>query len=93
MTETKESYASSRGFKNWRSVPWKSVTEVVKRLQMRIAKAVREKNYRRAKALQWLLTHSYYAKLLAIKRVVENKGSKTPGVDKEYGILQRKNLP
>ena len=50
---------------------------------MRIAKAVREKKHRRAKALQWLLTHSYYAKLLAIRRVVENKGSKTPGVDKE----------
>ena len=83
MTETKESDAPSPGFKNWRSIPWKSVTEVVKRLQMRIAKAVREKNHRRAKALQWLLTHSYYAKLLAIRRVVENKGSKTPGVDQE----------
>lgn len=27
------------------------------------------------------MTHSFYAKLLAIKRISENKGSKTPGID------------
>jgi RNA-directed DNA polymerase len=53
----------------------------VKKLQMRIAQAVREGRYRLAKSLQWLLTHSFYAKLLAIKRVVTNKGKATPGVD------------
>jgi RNA-directed DNA polymerase len=34
------------------------------------------------KALQWLLTHSYSGKALAVKRVTENKGKNTPGVDK-----------
>ena len=48
---------------------------------MRVAKAVREGRYRLAKSLQWLLTHSFYAKLLAIRRVVTNKGKRTPGVD------------
>lgn len=33
------------------------------------------------KSLQWLLTHSRSAKLLAVKRVSQNKGSKTPGID------------
>ncbi len=33
---------------------------------------------------QHLLTHSFYAKLLAVKRVTSNKGKKTPGVD---GVL------
>ena len=33
------------------------------------------------KALQWLLTHSFAAKALAVKRVTENQGKKTPGVD------------
>ena len=48
---------------------------------MRIAKAVREKKFRLAKSLQWLLTHSFYGKLLAVRRVVTNKGKTTPGVD------------
>jgi RNA-directed DNA polymerase len=34
------------------------------------------------KALQWLLTHSFSGRALAVKRVTENKGRNTPGVDK-----------
>ena len=48
---------------------------------MRIAKAVREGKFRLAKSLQWLLTHSFYGKLFAIRRVVTNKGKSTPGSD------------
>ncbi len=51
---------------------------------MRIAKAVTEGKWRRVKVLQYLLTRSFYAKLLAVKRVTSNKGKKTPGVD---GVL------
>ncbi|MBV6524977.1 reverse transcriptase N-terminal domain-containing protein, partial [Ursidibacter maritimus] len=29
------------------------------------------------------LTHSHYAKLIAVKRVTENQGKRTSGVDKE----------
>ena len=56
----------------------------VYRLQMRIAKAAQQKCYNKVKALQWLLSHSFYAKLLAVHRVVGNKGHKTAGVD---GVL------
>jgi RNA-directed DNA polymerase len=48
---------------------------------MRIAKAFRQRKHGKVKSLQWLLTHSLAAKLLAIKRVTSNRGSKTPGVD------------
>jgi len=48
---------------------------------MRIAKAVREGKLRLVKSLQWLLTHSFYGKLFAIRRVVTNKGKATPGSD------------
>lgn len=65
----------------WDAIDWQTVNNQVRRLQMRIAKAVREKKYGKAKALQWILTHSFYPKLLAIKRISENKGSKTPGID------------
>lgn len=65
----------------WDAIEWTSVKVQVNRLQMRIAKAIREERYGKAKALQRLLTHSFYAKLLAVKKVVQNKGGKTPGVD------------
>ena len=63
------------------SINWKNVEIEVYRLQMRIAKAIRQGHQGKVKALQWLLTHSFHAKLLAVKRVVQNKGGKTPGVD------------
>ncbi len=66
----------------WDSINWKNTKTEVRRLQMRIAKAVSEGHHGNVKVLQWLLTHSFHAKLLAVKRVVQNKGGKTPGVDK-----------
>lgn len=65
----------------WKLLHWDSIKSEVKRLQMRIAKAVRQKRWNKVKALQWLLTHSISAKLLAVKRVSTNKGSRTPGID------------
>lgn len=65
----------------WQSINWKTVEARVLKLQMRIAKATREGKHSKAKALQWILTHSRSAKLLAVKRVSQNKGSKTPGID------------
>ncbi len=65
----------------WHSIDWKQTRRKVRRLQMRIAKAVKENRWNKVKSLQFLLTHSFYAKLLAVKRVTSNKGKKTPGVD------------
>jgi RNA-directed DNA polymerase len=48
---------------------------------VRIAKAVREGRHGKAKALQWILSHSSSAKLIAVRRVTQNEGSKTAGVD------------
>ena len=65
----------------WSSIDWKEARRQVRRLQMRIAKAVKEDRWNKVNALQYLLTRSFYAKLLAVKRVTSNKGKKTPGVD------------
>lgn len=65
----------------WQSINWKAIEKQVLKLQMRIAKATREGKRGRAKALQWILTHSLAAKYLAVRRVSQNKGSKTPGID------------
>jgi RNA-directed DNA polymerase len=65
----------------WSSIDWKEAERQVRRLQVRIAKAVKENRWNKVKALQYLLTHSFYAKLRAVKRVTSNEGKKTPGVD------------
>jgi len=65
----------------WAQIDWDHVRGEVRRLQRRIAKAVKAGRWGRVKTLQHLLTHSFYAKLLAVKRVTSNRGRKTPGVD------------
>jgi Retron-type reverse transcriptase len=66
----------------WNFLHWDTIKRRVKSLQQRIAKAIKVRAFGKAKALQWLLTHSFSAKLLAVKRVTENKGKNTSGVDK-----------
>jgi RNA-directed DNA polymerase len=66
----------------WKTILWSKVIVKVNRLQCRIAKAVKEGRWAKAKALIHLLTKSFYAKLLAVFRVTNNKGGNTPGVDK-----------
>src|SRR5271157_1548030 len=53
---------------------WKKTRHEVRRLQMRIAKAVREGRWAKVKVLTYLLTRSLAAKLLAVRRVTSNKG-------------------
>ncbi len=53
----------------------------VRRLQVRIAKATQEGRWGKVKALQRLLTRSFHSKMLAVKRVTENRGKRTPGID------------
>ena len=77
----KSAGASSADYADWHEIPWQKAEKFVHRLQVRIAKAYREGNHGRVKSLQWLLTHSFYAKALAVKRVTQNKGGKTPGID------------
>jgi len=66
---------------NWHTIIWRKVIQKVSRLQRRIAKAVKEGRWGKVKALMYLVSKSFYAKLLAVFRVTNNKGSNTPGVD------------
>src|SRR3989440_3435740 len=74
--------ASFHGVTDWHDIDWKSVSHTVRRLQARIVQATQEKRWGKVKALQRLLTHSFSAKALAVRRVTENQGKKTSGVDK-----------
>lgn len=74
--------AASHQDMGWHSIDWGQAHRTVRRLQVRIAKAVSEGRWNKAKALQRLLTCSFYGKAVAVKRVTENHGKKTAGVDK-----------
>ena len=65
----------------WNEINWKQAELYVNRLQVRIVKAVQDNKWRLVKRLQKLVTNSFYAKALAVKRVITNKGKKTPGID------------
>ena len=65
----------------WNTINWVEAEMFVNRIQIRIVKAVVKKKWNLVKRLQYLLTHSFYAKVLAVKRVTSSKGKKSPGVD------------
>jgi RNA-directed DNA polymerase len=71
------------GVSAWHDIDWRRVEQNVRGMQIRIAKAVKDGNWRRVKALQRMLTHSFSAKASAVKRVTENQGKRTAGVDRK----------
>lgn len=75
---------------DWSSIDWQAVNRNVRRLQARIVKAIEAGRWGKVKALQHLLTHSFSGKALAVRRVTENQGKKTAGVDGEIWNTPRK---
>src|SRR3974390_2368383 len=79
---TEQSAGASSGQANaWDQLNWFQCERQVRRLQARIVKATRESRWGKVKALQRLLTHSFSGRALAVKRVTENQGKRTSGVD------------
>ena len=68
---------------NWHQIDWRRVERNVRGIQVRIAKATQEGQWRKVKALQRWLTRSYCGKVMAARRVTENQVSRTAGVDRE----------
>jgi RNA-directed DNA polymerase len=77
---------------SWDVIDWQRAEKQVRRLQMRIAKAIRERRWGKANALQWLLTHSLSAKQLAVRRVTQNRGRHTAEVDGRLWRTPRQKL-
>lgn len=78
--------------RQWKTIDWKKVRSYVNRLQTRIAKATREGKWNLVKRLQYLLTHSYYGKLLAVRIVTQNQGARTPGIDGERWLRPHEKM-
>jgi RNA-directed DNA polymerase len=83
MTTAQAVGAVSREAAEWYAIDWRAINRNVRRLQVRIVQATKASRWGRVRALQRLLTHSYNGKVLAVRRVTENNGKKTPGVDQE----------
>lgn len=75
--------AASRIPTEWTAINWRQVQRNVRAMQIRLTKATQAGNWRRVKSLQRWLTHSFCAKALAVRRVTENQGKRTAGVDRE----------
>lgn len=82
MENTSDSAAPLDKACDWHSIDWKRVMKFVGGLQMRIAQAEREKDFRRVARLTRNLTRSWQARALAVKKVTENQGKRTSGVDR-----------
>lgn len=68
---------------HWHNINCKKYNKVVKSYQTRIVKAIQESRWNKVKALQRLLTNSFSCKAIAVRRVIENRGKRTAGVDGE----------
>ncbi len=76
----------------WETIDWSKVENEVNRLQTRIAKATDGGDRNKAKRLQYLLTHCFSAKALAVKKVTTNKGKRTSGVDKKLWSISASKM-
>jgi len=92
MTTAQAVGAVSSEAREWYATDWQAIHRNVRRLQARIVKAVKEGRWGKVRALQYLLTHSFSGKVLAIRRVTENQGKKTPGVDREIWDTPEKKI-
>ncbi|MGD1909575.1 MAG: group II intron reverse transcriptase/maturase [Rivularia sp. (in: cyanobacteria)] len=79
----------------WNKINWKKIQRIVFKLQKRIHKAAQRGDVKAMRRLQKTLMKSWYAKLLATRKVTQdNQGKKTAGVDgvKSLGYAQRLKL-
>ncbi len=94
-TDDIPSQASINPNLKWKDVKWKRVEKSVYKLQKLIYRASSRGEIRKMRKYQRLLTKSYYARLLAVRRVTQdNQGKKTAGMDgiKNLSPMQRFNL-
>lgn len=79
----------------WKKTNWKKLRRNLFRLQVRVYKAIRAGDKRKAKSLQKLILKSYAARMLAVRQVSQlNAGKKTAGIDGKASLtyVERINL-
>ena len=67
---------------DWHKINWRKAEGKIKDLQEKIVIATLDKEFKKVYQLQWMILNCFEAKVLAIRKVVTNKGGKTAGMDK-----------
>ena len=75
--------ASFAVLNRWQSIDWKMCEAQERKLQVRIVEALKANRVGKVMKLQRILTNSFSAKALAVRRVTSNKGGNNAGVDGE----------
>jgi len=92
LTETKAPRSDPES-ESWRKLPWRKLEQHVYRIQKRIFQAEQRGNHRAVQKLQKLLMKSRAARLLAVRRVTQDKqGKKTAGVDGVKSVTPAQRL-
>src|SRR5687768_171654 len=77
----------------WNSVRWTEVERAVFKLRKRILRASLRGDLKQVRLLQRLLTRSWHARLLAIRRVTQdNRGKRTAGIDGVKAVAPEQRL-
>ncbi len=77
----------------WNQINWRKVEKAVFKLQKRIYQASVNGDIKKVRKLQKTLLNSYYAKLLAVRKVTqENSGKKTAGIDGVKSLTPKQRL-
>src|SRR5882724_3725796 len=77
----------------WEDIPWKQMQRHVFRLQKRMYRAAQHGRVRTVRKLQKLLVKSWYARLLAVRRVTQDtRGKHTAGIDGVKALTPPKRL-
>src|SRR6476646_7721491 len=83
----------SQPMDTWNTIPWKKAEREVFKLQKRIYQASLNDNSRTVHKLQRLLMKSWWACLLAVRRVTQdNQGKHTAGIDGVKNLAPAKRL-
>lgn len=82
MEKVRNDAAPSDESIDWQSIDWKAVMQFVGKAQSVIAQAETEKDFRRVARLTRSLIRSWQAKALAVRKVTDNKGKRTSGIDR-----------
>jgi RNA-directed DNA polymerase len=77
----------------WKYINWRKVERYIFKLQKRIFQASSNGNFQLVRKLQRTLRRSYYARLLATRKVTQdNSGKKTAGVDGVKSLVPNQRL-
>jgi RNA-directed DNA polymerase len=91
--EFSHSHSKSAFVPEWDAVDWSSTSSRVFKIQRRIFKARRCRNFKRLHWLQRILIRSVSARLVAVRQVTTlNKEKRTPGFDRRLAQTSRQKL-